>query len=79
MDNKIDITKLKIGDKVRYQPIYTDGNEWENGRIKEIREGTSNAVWVVYNCGGNWDKYKDYTGAKTRLIDLKIGWLEVVK
>ena len=46
----IEISKVKIGDKVHYQPEYYGEDEWENGIIKEIREGRKDAVWVVYNC-----------------------------
>jgi hypothetical protein len=71
----IDIAKLKIGDKVHYQPEhYVERNEWENGKIKEIRECVEDAVWVVYNCNGEWHRYQDYTSAKTNLRDLKLGW-----
>ncbi|GAH05143.1 unnamed protein product [marine sediment metagenome] len=70
----IDIIKLKVGDKVHYQPSHFGDSEWENGLIKEIREGVTDAVWVVYNCAGNWHRYKEYTSAKTNLSDLKLGW-----
>ena len=70
----IDITQLHVGDKVRYQPSYYSYERWENGIIKEIREGVTDAVWVVYNCAGNWYLYADYTSAKTNLRDLKLGW-----
>lgn len=70
----IDIAKLHIGDKVHYQPSHYEDERWENGLIKEIREGVTDSIWVVYNCGGNWDNYRDYTSAKTNLRDLKLGW-----
>lgn len=71
----IDIAKLKIGQKVHYQPShYCDNDVWENGIIKEIRENNNKAVFVVYNCGGNWDNYADYTSALTQLDDLGLGW-----
>ena len=70
----IDISKLCIGDKVRYQPAHYDNKEWENGIVKEIRDHTTDGMWVVYNCAGNWDRYRDYTRAKTNLRDLKLGW-----
>ena len=70
----IDISKLKVGDKVYYQPEHYGESDWENGMIKEIRENKMDGVWVVYNCDGNWKKYTDYTGALTNLRDLKIGW-----
>ena len=64
---------LKVGDKVHYQPEYY-GDRWENGIVKEVREGINDAVWVVYHAM-DWHKYMDYTGAKTSLSDLKLGWL----
>ncbi len=69
----IDIAKLKVSDKVCYQPSHFPGDKWENGMIKEIRDSLD-SVWVVYNCNGNWNRYKDYTGALTNLRDLKLGW-----
>lgn len=70
----MDISKLKVGDKVYYQPSHYEENEWENGMIKEIPSHTNNAVRVVYNCAGNWDRFMEYTSALTDLRDLKMGW-----
>jgi len=70
----IDTSKLKIGDKVCYQPSHYDEDDWENGMVKEIPDHTNDAIRVVYNCGGNWDKFMDYTSALTNLRDLKLGW-----
>ena len=42
--------------------------------VKEIRDNVFKAVWVVYDCAGNWDNYVNYTSAKTNLQDLKLGW-----
>ena len=70
----LDIAKLRIGDKVHYQPKYYDDAVWENGIIKEIPTHTNKSVRVVYNCAGNWDKYMDYTSALTSLADLKMHW-----
>ena len=69
------IAELRIGDKVHYQPDhYKEEDRWENGIIKEIREEQTDGVWVVYNCAGNWKDYKNYTGARTKLQDLKLHW-----
>jgi len=66
---------IKVGDKVHYQPThYLKGDIWENGIVKEIRDDVIDSVWVVYNCASNWDRYADYTSAKTNLRDLKLGW-----
>jgi hypothetical protein len=66
--------KLRVGDKVRYQPPHYREDEWENGVVKEVREGCRDAVWVVYNCNEEWHKFENYTGCKTMLADLKLGW-----
>lgn len=67
-------SELQVGDKVHYQPEHYGDDEWENGIVKEIRNGKTDGVWVVYNCAGNWDNYTDYTSALTNLRDLKLGW-----
>jgi hypothetical protein len=71
---KIDISKIKIGDKVCYQPTHYGTERWENGMIKEIPEHTNTALRVVYSCAGNWGDFKNYTSALTDLKDLKLGW-----
>ena len=65
---------LKFGAEVHYQPKHFSKDQYENGLVKEIREDTVHSVWVVYNCGGNWHRFTDYTGAKTNLTDLHLGW-----
>lgn len=78
----IDISKLKVGDKVYYQPEHYAETEWENGMIKEIPDFATdktatigyNSIRVVYNCGGDWKNFKNYTSALTNLRDLKLGW-----
>jgi hypothetical protein len=74
MNTLIDISKLKIGDKVYYQPNYYGKEKWENGIIKEIPDFTLTSVRVVYNCNGDWNNYKNYTSALTNINDLKLGW-----
>lgn len=68
----IDIAKLKVGDKVHYQPEHYSEDEWDNGIVKRIPDHRS--VFVVYNCGGDWDNYDLYTAALTNGRDLKEGW-----
>ena len=70
----LDIATLSIGDKVHYQPEHYGDESWENGIIKEIRANNNDSVFVVYDCGGNWDRYTEYTSALTNLRDLKLGW-----
>ena len=71
----IDIARLRVGDQVRYRPERFKDNEWQNGVVKEIRDGITDGAWVVYNCDGNWDNYIDYRGTLTNLHDLKLGWI----
>ena len=68
------IEDLHIGQCVRYQPKHYGTDKWENGRIKELRAICPDSAWVVYNCANQWDRYYDYTSAKTNLSDLKLGW-----
>lgn len=74
MTQQIDTSKLKVGDKVYYQPDHYSEDEWENGMVKEIPEFTTTSVRVVYNCAGDWENYKNYTSALTHIRDLKLGW-----
>ena len=70
----IDISKLKVGDKVYYQPAHFNFDEFENGIVKEIPDFTDDAVRVVYNCAGDWERFEEYTAALTNIEDLKLGW-----
>lgn len=70
----IDISKLKIGERVCYQPDHYESDTWENGLVKEIPIHDSELVRVVYNCAGNWKDFKNYTSALTNLRDLSLGW-----
>lgn len=63
------MTKLSKGQKVHY---CTDYGKMENGIVKSV-PGDGHA-FVVYNCAGNWDRYEDYTGARTKISDLRAGW-----
>lgn len=66
----IDITRLKVGDKVRDVSFRGE----ENGIVKEIRPERKDVVLVVYHCAGEWENFMDYTGASTKISDLKMGW-----
>lgn len=71
----IDISKIKIGDKVCYQPAhFKECGKWENGMVKEIPDHTNTAIRVVYNCASDWDNFSDYTSALTNICDLTPGW-----
>ena len=75
----LDIKDVKVGDMVYYKPAhFTDGQE-ENGIVKEIPENQDMFARVVFHCAGNWDRYQDYTGQQTNLLDLNSGWKEQLK
>jgi len=49
----------------------------EHGVVKrDVKEGL---VPVVFNCGGDWANYKNYTAARCNPVDLKLGWLKPKK
>lgn len=73
MTQQIDTSKLKVGDKVYYQPDHYSEDKWENGMVKEIPDFPDH-VRVVYNCAGDWNNFKNYTSALTHIRDLKLGW-----
>lgn len=64
----MDVDNLKPGDTVTYNP----GHKKEKGIVKSIQD--EEHVFVVYNCGGNWDNYENYTAARTPIEDLEKGW-----
>ena len=71
----IKIATSKMGDKVCYQPAhYKSEDKYENGIVKEIPDHTNTAIRVVYNCGGQWENFKNYTSALTNIRDLRLGW-----
>lgn len=60
-----------------YLPKAREGKDApENGIIKTIPKDQPEAIFVVYDCNNDWDNYKDYTAALTKIEDLKIGWVE---
>ena len=67
---------LTMGKKVHYIPFDgCDESIMENGIVKRITPD-GNGAFVVYNCGGNWNDFQNYTAANTNLRDLKLGWVE---
>lgn len=68
----LDISKMRISDKVYYQPDHYPPEKWENGMVKEVVSDTS--LRVVYNCNGDWKNFKDYIGCLTNTRDLTEGW-----
>ena len=65
--------ELKKGDKVTYTRRGTGHKE--NGIVKKNHPDGGKA-WVVYNCGGDWDNYRNYTAALTEYDLLSEGWSE---
>lgn len=61
--------EYKPGDKVHYTRAW---GKTDNGIVKRMGEG---CAFVVYHCNQEWDRYFDYTAARTELIDLKPGWV----
>jgi hypothetical protein len=58
---------MNEGDEVTYIP------KMEHGIVKGLSD--QDHVFVVYHCAGDWDHYRDYTAARTRIKDLVPGWL----
>ncbi len=65
---------LNPGDKVTY--LAHVGSKYEHGIVKSRHPTDSLRVFVVYKCGGNWDRYQDYTGCLTCTDSLEHGWLD---
>ena len=63
---------IEEGDKVHYTAPH---GKKENGIVKSFNDSKT-AAWVVYHCGGEWDKYRDYTGQHTNIEDLTYGWVD---
>ena len=68
----IDISTLKVGDRVNY--IGHEGATPENGMVKEIPNHTNTEVRVVYYCAGEWDNFMNYTSQLTPINKLELGW-----
>lgn len=64
---------LKIGDKVTY---YNHPFAHEKGIVKSLHPTRNDVVFVVYNCAGNWENYKNYTAASTPVENLVLGWID---
>jgi hypothetical protein len=61
---------MQIGQKVTYISF----GKVEHGIVKSLSDAEH--VFVVYHCDGNWDRYFDYTAARTEISDLVPGWVE---
>lgn len=62
---------LYVGQSVTYSPGH---GKKEKGIIKGF--ASNGNPFVVYNCGEEWDNYRNYTGANTNPRDLIDGWHE---
>ena len=60
---------MNPGDRVTY---VSPSGRLEHGIVKS--EAKDGSVFVVYNCGGEWDRYQDFTGQLTSTEDLVPGW-----
>lgn len=65
---------FEVGEKVHYiRDNCTNPKEYENGIVKEVPNNANTRV--VYNCGGDWDNYQNYTSALTSNRNLRKGWI----
>jgi len=71
----MDLDMFQPGTKVMYAPEHygCDMSRWEKGIVKAYGP-EAGKYFVVYNCGGEWDHYQDYTAALTSVSDLRLGW-----
>lgn len=67
-----EFTDFYVGQSVTYVP---DHGRREKGVVKSLSED-GQACFVVYNCGGEWHRYKEFTAARTNKRDLIPGWHE---
>ena len=64
----IDIEKLKESDVGRWVKYTNSAGMFEVGKIKSWN---GRFIFVVYKCGGEWFRFKDFTGQATRPEDLE--------
>lgn len=62
---------FKHGDPVTY---LVDTEREELGMVKAQNEFDHASVFVVFNCGGDWDNYLNYPAVNTEIKDLVHGW-----
>lgn len=63
----IDLAKLTISDIGKWVEYNGSAEEKERGRIKSWND---KFIFVVYKCGGEWDRFQDFTGQATKFEDL---------
>lgn len=66
--------KYEVGDKVHYIRDNADISTAENGMVKNFGSEPGK-YFVVYNCGGEWENYQNYTAALTDKRNLRKGWI----
>jgi len=64
------VVKFEIGDHVTYQTEH----DKEKGIVKSYNERMDDHIFVVFNCGGEWANYQNYTAVNTPLKNLRLGW-----
>lgn len=64
------MANIEEGSYVHYIP---DHGEIENGRVKLLGK---TFAFVVFKCNNEWERYEDYTGQRTPLIQLHLGWVD---
>jgi hypothetical protein len=63
---------MNEGDTVTYTPFNgADKSKEQQGIVKTIDE---RGIFVVFNCGGNWEHYQDYTAQKCNRSQLRLNW-----
>lgn len=60
-------TQDDVGKFIVYIP--DGGDRCEIGKIKSISDETH--AFIVYNCNGEWERYTDYTAARTRIENVE--------
>lgn len=63
----IDIAQLRKTDIGKWVEYLGKGGEEDRGRIKSWN---NSYIFVVYKCGGEWDRFQDFTGVATNPQDL---------
>lgn len=72
-----EIKEIGVGTKVHHSR-YIGRFIKQNGILKSFSNQPGYA-FIVYKCNEEWEKYREYTGELTRLVDIKFGWAEPIK
>jgi len=65
---------MKPGDTVLYIDPSSVNNMTRTRKGIILSIADDEHAFVVYDCGGEWLNYRDYTAAKTNVKQLKLGW-----